>query len=123
MVSYIVSMTKPKKNKKIKDELARLKEIEKHMARLEHERSRLEVQLVREAGGPRSALGKRHTKSVATYAYGRFRRRKFTYYLVTSVGAVLVWAGLWGILETYKINHWLALVIGFVIIWVTRNYK
>jgi hypothetical protein len=112
-----------KPNKNIKDELARLKAIEKHMNRLERERSRLEVRLVQEAGGVGQALRKKHTKSVATYAYGRFKRRKFIYYLVTSVGAVFVWAGLWGILETYKVNHWYALVIGVAIIWLTRNYK
>lgn len=116
-------MQKTKKNQKIKDELARLKEIEKHMARLERERSKLEIQLVHEAGGVGSALSKRHTKSVANYAYGRFKRRKFVYYLVTSVGAVFVWAGLWGILEKYAINHWAALAIGIIIIWLTRNYK
>ena len=117
-------MVAVKKNKKIKDELARLKEIEKHMGKLERERARLEVQLVREAGGASSALGKKHARrGVANYAYSRFRRRKFVYYLITSIGAVFVWAGLWGILESYKVNHWFALAIGFLIIWLTRNYK
>lgn len=117
-------MVKPKKNKKIKDELKRLKEIETHMGRLERERSRLEVQLVNEAGGATSALGKKHARrGVANYAYGKFKRRKLIFYLVTSIGAVFVWAGIWGLLETYEVNHWFALAIGMGIIWLTRNYK
>jgi hypothetical protein len=117
-------MAAVKKNKKIKDELKRLKEIESHMGRLEKERAKLEVQLVREAGGATSALGKKHARrGVANYAYSKFKRRRLVYYLVTSVGAVFVWAGLWGLLETYKVNHWFALAIGVGIIWLTRNYK
>lgn len=117
-------MTTTKKNKKIKDELKRLKEIERHIGKLERERSRLEVQLVSEAGGATSALGKKHARrGVANYAYGKFKRRKLIFYIVTSVGAVFVWVGVWGLIETYKVNHWAALVIGIAIIWLTRNYK
>lgn len=117
-------MVKTKKNKQIKDELARLRQIEKQMTKLERERTKLEVQLVQEAGGAGSAIRKKHTRrGVANYAYAKLKRRRLVFYLITSVGAVFVWAGLWGLLETYRVNHWFALAIGIVIIWLTRNYK
>lgn len=117
-------MSKVRRNNNITDELKRLKMIERQINKLEKERSRLEVLLVKEAGGAGSVITKKHARrGMATYAYNRFRRRRFIYYLVTSIGAVLVWAGIWGVLDSYKVNHWLALGAGIAVIWITRNYK
>ena len=116
-------MVRTKRNKKIKDELRRLKEIDRHIIKLEREREHLENQLVREAGGPSKAIRKKRTrKSLVSYAYRRFRRQRLTYFVITSIGVLTLWVGGWEIIDSYHINSWALAGLGVLIIWLTRHY-
>lgn len=116
-------MVRTKRNKKVKDELKRLKEIDRHINKLERERERLESRLVHEAGGPTNAFRKKRTRhGLVSYAYRRFRRRRLMYFVITSIGVLTLWVGAWDIIDSYHINSWALAALGVFIIWLTRHY-
>ena len=117
-------MNKTKKNKNIRDELKALRDIEHQEAILKSHRRRIESYLVKEAGGPQKALLNKHTRqSLAAYVVRRLRRRRFIFFALTTVAAVLIWAGLWTIIEHYIPNPWISLASGFLIILFLRHYS
>lgn len=117
-------MVSTKKNKNVRDELKALREIEHQTSILESRRKRIEAYLVKEAGGPRQAFARKHSRQgITEYVIKRLRRRKFMYFLLTTVAVVLIWAGLWTIAEHYVPNPWLSLGLGFLIVWLLRHYS
>lgn len=117
-------MHKAKKNKNVRDELRVLRDIEHQENILDSQRKRIEAYLVKEAGGPRKAFIKKHARNgITDYVIRRLRRRKLIYFVLTTVAAVLIWAGLWTVIEHYIPNPWISLGLGFLIIWLLRHYS
>ncbi len=113
-----------KKNKSIRDELKALRAIEHQEAILKSRRRRIESYLVKEAGGPQKALSNKYARqSLATYVVRRLRRRRMVFFALTTFAAVLIWAGLWAIIEHYIPNPWVSLAAGFAIIIFLRHYS
>lgn len=107
----------------IKDELRALKKLELQIDKLEKQRSRLEGRLVKDASGSPKLLTTKHARrGLGSYTLRRFRRRQFTYYMVTTIGALMIWVGAWHLIEQLVPNPWFALSGGLLIIWVTQHY-
>lgn len=109
--------------KTIKDELDQLKKIEGKLSLLEKHRSRLEARLLKDATGSPKLLKTKHARrGLGSYALVRFRRRQLAYYLVTTLGVLMIWVGAWEVIERVIPNPWISVAGGLVIIWVTRYY-
>lgn len=117
-------MVKTKKNKDVRDELKALKDIERRQSILEKERRRIESHLVSEAGGPRKAFAKKQTRAgLSDYVLKRLRRRRFLHFWLTTMAAVMIWAGLWTLIEHYIPSPWISLAGGLLIIWLLQHFS
>jgi hypothetical protein len=54
----------------------------------------------------------------------RYRKHKFIFAIVTALGAVLVWRGLWNIIDItpFLKNDFISIVTGFALLWLIDRY-